>query len=120
VVWELVDVFLDHLADSAAGAGASGFLYPFLGEGPRDLAPVLDDVRSSVLMKAREKTDLRARTLREGADELAAAAAALRSAFEAGGKLLAFGNGGSATDAMDVVADFRAAPHGRPSRRCST
>ena len=30
-----------------------------------------------------------------------------------GGKLLALGNGGSATDAMDVVADFRAA--GRPA-----
>ena len=28
--------------------------------------------------------------------------------FDAGGKLLALGNGGSATDAMDVVADFRA------------
>ena len=31
-----------------------------------------------------------------------------------GGKLLALGNGGSATDAMDVVADFRAAPQGWP------
>ena len=44
---------------------------------------------------------------------LIAAAAALRGAFERGGKLLAFGNGGSATDALDVVADFRAA--GRPA-----
>ena len=34
-----------------------------------------------------------------------------------GGTLLAFGNGGSATDAMDVVADFRAAPQGWPARR---
>ena len=40
------------------------------------------------------------------------AAAALRASFSAGGKLLALGNGGSATDAMDVVADFRSA-HGR-------
>jgi D-sedoheptulose 7-phosphate isomerase len=116
VVWELVHVFLDHLAASAAGAGASGFLYPFLGDGPRDLEPVLEDVGASVLMKARETTELRAQTLREGAEELAAAAAALHTSFGGGGKLLAFGNGGSATDAMDVVADFRAAPQGWPSR----
>jgi D-sedoheptulose 7-phosphate isomerase len=35
------------------------------------------------------------------------AALDLRERFEAGGKLLAFGNGGSATDAMDLVADLR-------------
>ena len=33
-----------------------------------------------------------------------------------GGRLLALGNGGSATDAMDVVADFRTPPHGWPAR----
>ena len=47
---------------------------------------------------------------------LAAAAAELRAGFDAGGRLLALGNGGSATDAMDVVADFRA-PRGGPPRR---
>jgi len=41
------------------------------------------------------------------------AAGALRASFERGGKLLALGNGGSATDAMDVVADLRAG--GRPA-----
>ena len=35
---------------------------------------------------------------------------ALRARFDAGGTLLALGNGGSATDAMDVVADFRDPP----------
>jgi D-sedoheptulose 7-phosphate isomerase len=44
--------------------------------------------------------------LAENAPVLEAAASAL-----GGGRLLALGNGGSATDAMDVVADFRA--HGR-------
>ena len=48
---------------------------------------------------------------------LAAAAAALRDAFAAGGRLLALGNGGSATDAMDAVADFRAPLRGGPPRR---
>ena len=52
-----------------------------------------------------------------GAPELAAAAALLRARLDAGGTLLAFGNGGSATDAMDAVADFRAAAAAWPPRR---
>jgi D-sedoheptulose 7-phosphate isomerase len=47
---------------------------------------------------------------------LVQASAALRRCFDQGGKLLALGNGGSATDAMDVVADFRAAAWGGPAR----
>ena len=59
------------------------------------------------LMKADEVADLRRQTLTENRDALVAAAADLRQRFDRGGRLLAFGNGGSATDAMDVVADFR-------------
>jgi D-sedoheptulose 7-phosphate isomerase len=44
------------------------------------------------------------------------AAAALRRAFDAGGRVLTFGNGGSATDAADVAADFRVPPRGWPGR----
>ena len=62
-------------------------------------------------MKAAETAALRAQTLAENGDALAAAAAALRECFAGGGTLLALGNGGSATDAMDVVADLRAAGH---------
>jgi D-sedoheptulose 7-phosphate isomerase len=114
VLWELVHVFFDHrgLLEGRAqrpvhDAGASSFLYPFLGERERELEPVIDDVRRSALMKAEDVAGLRAQTLTENRDGLIAAAAALRASFDAGGKLLAFGNGGSATDAMDVVADFR-------------
>jgi D-sedoheptulose 7-phosphate isomerase len=118
VVWELVHVFFEHLHGSAAGAGASGFLYPFLeGGGDGGLEAVVEDVRRSVLMKAEEVGALREQTLGEGRAELAAAAEVLRRSLEGGGTLLAFGNGGSATDAMDVVADFRAAPQGWPPRR---
>jgi D-sedoheptulose 7-phosphate isomerase len=123
LLWELVHVFFEHrglLAGREAGpvhdTGASSFLYPFLAERERDLEAVLDDVRRSVVMKAEEVGALREQTLTEGRDVLAAAAAALRACFDAGGKLLALGNGGSATDAMDAVADFRAAPQGWPSR----
>lgn len=37
---------------------------------------------------------------------IVAAATAIRTAFEAGGKLLAFGNGGSATDAQHLAAEL--------------
>jgi D-sedoheptulose 7-phosphate isomerase len=61
---------------------------------------------------------LRIETLQGGASRLGAAAAVLRESFDAGGRLLALGNGGSATDAIDVVADFIAppAPHAWPAR----
>jgi D-sedoheptulose 7-phosphate isomerase len=120
VLWELVHVFVEHrglLAGRdprrAHDAGASAFLYPFLDEREQELSPVLESVRSSATAKARETAELRVRTLCENADALHAAARALRARFDAGGKLLAFGNGGSATDAMDVVADFRELPPGR-------
>ena len=124
VLWELVHVFFEHrglLEGRTAGpvhdTGASSFLYPFLAEREHDVEAVVADVRESVLMKADEVGALRAQTLTEGADALLAAAGALRASFEAGGTLLALGNGGSATDAMDAVADFRDPPHGWPARR---
>jgi D-sedoheptulose 7-phosphate isomerase len=123
LLWELVHVFFDHrglLEGRTEGtvhdAGASSFLYPFLGERENDLDTVLEDVRRSVLMKADEVAELRAQTLTDGMDALAEAAIDLRASFDAGGKLLALGNGGSATDAMDVVADFRAPPALSPRR----
>jgi D-sedoheptulose 7-phosphate isomerase len=123
VLWELVHVFFEHrgLLKGRAerptyDAGASSFLYPFLDERESALDPVLEDVRRSVLMKADEISALREQTLSENRATLLDAAAALRMSFEHGGKLLALGNGGSATDAMDVVADFRIATANGPAR----
>jgi len=114
VLWELVHVFFDHrglLEGRSARAvhdpGAASFLYPFLSEGESDLEAVIEDVRRSALAKSADAGALREATLRANADVLETAAATLRARFGAGGKLLALGNGGSATDAMDVVADFR-------------
>ena len=119
VLWELVHVFFEHrglLSGRDAGpvhdTGASSFLYPFLGEREHDLDAVLADVRASVLAKAAEVSALREQTLGEDRATLAAAARALRACFDAGGRLLALGNGGSATDAMDAVADFSEPPAG--------
>jgi D-sedoheptulose 7-phosphate isomerase len=114
VLWELVHVFFDHRGllqgrdqRRTHDSGASSFLYPFLGEQDNELEPVVDDVRRSVLMKAQEISDLRAQTLTDNREVLVAAARDLRARFDHGGKLLSFGNGGSATDSMDAVADFR-------------
>jgi D-sedoheptulose 7-phosphate isomerase len=93
--------------------GASSFLYPFLSEGEHDLEAIVADVRSSVLAKSEEVGDLRAQTLTDNRDELLEAAAGVRDDLDAGGRLLALGNGGSATDAMDAVADFRQPPDPR-------
>jgi D-sedoheptulose 7-phosphate isomerase len=65
-----------------------------------------------VLMKAGDVARLREQTLTESREALIAAAEAVRGC----GTLLALGNGGSATDAMDAVADFRGAPQGWPPR----
>jgi D-sedoheptulose 7-phosphate isomerase len=126
VLWELVHVFFEHRGllegrteQAVHDVGASSFLYPFLGEQEHDLDAILADVAASVAMKADEVGALRAQTLDDGFEALCAAAADLRAAFDAGGRLLALGNGGSATDAMDAVADFAGPPpqRGWPARR---
>ncbi len=119
VLWELVHVFFEHRGLLTGRAervhhdsGASSFLYPFLDEREDDLDSVLQDVAASVRAKATEAHALREATLRGGIDEILAAGAALRSSLQAGGRVLALGNGGSTTDAADVVADFRMPPSG--------
>lgn len=120
VLWELVHVFFDHHGllegrgpRAGADPGAASFLYPFLDGSESDLDAVIDDVRRSALAKSEEVDELRRATLEGNAAVLLAAARGLRERFESGGRLLAVGNGGSATDAIDVVADFRDDGDGR-------
>jgi D-sedoheptulose 7-phosphate isomerase len=116
VLWELVHVFFDHVTGPRHDTGASSFLYPFLNEQPDDLEGVVADVRESVMAKAVETSELRAATMGEFAPVIAAAAATMRDSFGRGGRLLALGNGGSATDAMDAVADLCEPPDAWPAR----
>ncbi len=89
-------------------------LYPFLYEAaPGDagrLGAVLAEVRDSTLQKSRDVGALRAGLLAEYRDEMVQAGVAMAERFAAGGKLLAFGNGGSATDAQDAAVDCMAPP----------
>ena len=124
MLWELVHVFFDHRGllegrheQRVHDIGATSFLYPFLGEREHDLDAVLADVQRSAVTKVEEVTDLRAATLAGGGDALPRGGDALRAGLEAGGRVLALGNGGSATDAMDVVADFISPPRGTAGLR---
>lgn len=79
------------------------FLYPSAGDGAER---VLAEVARSTRDKVGEIDQLRQRVAREQADALAACARAMAASFRAGGRLYAFGNGGSSTDAQAVAASF--------------
>jgi D-sedoheptulose 7-phosphate isomerase len=101
-------VALERLEGAAAPAQSepTSFLYPFLEREERDLDQVLDDVRSSIRQKAADVIGLR-----HLIDLVAieSCATELRARLEGGARLIAFGNGGSSTDAQDMAADFAAA-----------
>jgi D-sedoheptulose 7-phosphate isomerase len=81
-------------------------LYPFLYSGTSDLTAVLDQVRASTVAKAAEIGELRrAVGARDGA-RIEACAREAAARFAAGGRLFAFGNGGSATDAAQLATLF--------------
>ncbi len=80
----------------------TSFLYPFLESEEYDLDTVLADVRASTVRKGADTIELQ-----RGIDLAAVqgCAATVRERLEAAGRLIAFGNGGSSTDAQDVVGD---------------
>ncbi len=121
VLWELVHVFFEHkglLSDSgvpsahgrAHDAGRSSFLYPFLKGAESDLTGVTSEVSRSILQKAEDVMALRARSM--DPEGLLETAGLIAGRVEGGGKVLVFGNGGSATDAQDLVGDLVAPPCG--------
>lgn len=80
------------------------FLYPFLDRSETDLPTVLADVHASTLQKGADTIALRREVDLEA---LAACGHAIRARLERSGRLLAFGNGGSSTDAQDLAHDCR-------------
>jgi D-sedoheptulose 7-phosphate isomerase len=89
------------------GSEYDRLFYPFLFEGGQaKLEDVLAQVRHSTLEKCREVIELRRATLARHENEIVAAGQAMAKAFAEGATLFAFGNGGSATDAQDLVADL--------------
>jgi D-sedoheptulose 7-phosphate isomerase len=99
--------------DSAPAAMQS--LYPFLYADPSSsISAVLAEVRRSSAEKAAEIVALRREVARRHATRLVSCAAEVAAAFQSGGRLFAFGNGGSSTDAQTLASLFLSPPRGRP------
>ncbi len=95
-------------------AEPTGFLYPFIDAEETDSATLLTALAESARNKIEVSRSLRAATLTRCAVQLATAGGAMAERFAHGGRLFAFGNGGSATDAEGTVDLFRRPPRGRP------
>jgi D-sedoheptulose 7-phosphate isomerase len=98
----------DPAQSSAAPAGSIEALYPFLYSGQTDVSAVLEQVRESTAAKAEEILQLRRAVLITDGQRLLACARDMAARFAAGGRLFAFGNGGSATDAQQLATVFLA------------
>ncbi len=81
-------------------------LYPFLYSDTSDLSAVLDQVRASTVAKVAEIGELRRVVADRDGARIAACAREAAARFGAGGRLFAFGNGGSATDAQQLATLF--------------
>jgi len=81
-------------------------LYPFLYASTSDLSDVLAQVRASTVAKVEEIAELRRTVAAREAARLANCAEDMAARFAAGGRLFAFGNGGSATDAQELATLF--------------
>lgn len=113
-LWETVHVFFEH-RELGHDVGASGFLYPFLGTEKQGTAGIVAEVAASILMKAQDDAKLRMQVAREESEIIGNAALAIHERLRRGGKLIIFGNGGSATDANDFAIDCVLPPPGYQS-----
>jgi D-sedoheptulose 7-phosphate isomerase len=110
-LWETVHVFFEH-RELGHDVGASGFLYPFLGTQKQETDDTASEVAASILMKVQDDSKLRAQVAQEEAEGIANATVAIHERLQRGGKLILFGNGGSATDANDFAIDCVLPPPG--------
>jgi D-sedoheptulose 7-phosphate isomerase len=112
-LWETVHVFFER-KELGHDVGDAAFLYPFLGQEKQETASVLDEVAASIRMKVEDDARLRGQVANEQAEAIGAAVVAIRDRLHRGGKLIFFGNGGSATDANDWALDCVLPTNGRP------
>jgi D-sedoheptulose 7-phosphate isomerase len=110
-LWETVHVFFDH-HEMGHEVGDAGFLYPFLGKDKQQIGDVISDVAASIQLKASDDAELRERVAQEESEKIGNAAVAIQERIRRGGKLIIFGNGGSATDANDWALDCVMPPRG--------
>lgn len=92
----------------------TSFLYPFIEAEERDAPTLVSELAASAQSKIAASSALRAASLERCEGTLEEAARAMSARFRQGGRLFAFGNGGSATDAEGAVELFRNPYRGRP------
>ena len=110
-LWETVHVFLEH-CELGFDTGEAAFLYPFLGQAKQEMTDVVANVAASIRTKVAEDAKLREQVARQEAQQIANATLAIHRRVASGGKLILFGNGGSATDANDWAIDCVCPPSG--------
>jgi D-sedoheptulose 7-phosphate isomerase len=84
----------------------SQLLYPMLSAQPAAGDGLVLELARAPLEKSSESNRLRVLLLDEFGDEIVSTAAEMAAAFRNGGRLLALGNGGSATSAADIVTEM--------------
>jgi D-sedoheptulose 7-phosphate isomerase len=110
-LWETVHVYFEH-RELGHDVGQAGFLYPFLGTERQVPADLAGDVARSIRMKVDDDAALRLQVAEEESEAIGAATRAIHERLGSGGKLIIFGNGGSATDANDWMLDCIMPPRG--------
>lgn len=80
--------------------------YPFLHDDSAKSQDLMEQLRFSLMEKARESVEVKSAFFEANKDIILDASLALADAFKRGRKLLVCGNGGSATDAQHVAVEF--------------
>jgi D-sedoheptulose 7-phosphate isomerase len=111
VLWETVHLFFEH-RELGHDVGESGFLYPFLGKEKQSTPDLVAEATASILMKVGDDSRLRVQAAHEEAEQISHTTVAIHERLQRGGKLILFGNGGSATDANDFAIDCVLPPNG--------
>jgi D-sedoheptulose 7-phosphate isomerase len=91
----------------------SQLLYPMLSEQPPVDASVVTELARAPGQKSAESNALRHQLFDASAGEIARCARDVSAAVAAGGRVLACGNGGSATSAADIVSELLHPSNGR-------
>ena len=110
-LWETVHVFFEH-RELGHDVGEAAFLYPFLGQEKQPTGGILTEVAESIRMKALDDGKLREQVAHDSSEQIGNTATAIQERLGRGGKLILFGNGGSATDANDWALDCVLPPPG--------
>jgi D-sedoheptulose 7-phosphate isomerase len=110
-LWETVHVFFEH-RELGHDIGSTEFLYPFLGKQKQETKQLIAAVADSIRTKVHDDSALRCQVAQDESEQVGNAIVAIAERIGKGGKLIFFGNGGSATDANDWALDCVSPPAG--------